>query len=185
MATPKSEREKMLSQEPYVSYDPELMALKLRAQELLYDFNYARPGEFEKRQQILQQLLGRAENCFITPPFYCDYGSHILLGEGTFINYDCVILDCAWVTLGRNVLLAPKVQLYTAYHPLHPAERQAYELAKPITIGDNVWLGGGAIVCPGVTIGENSVIGAGSVVTKDIPANVIAVGNPCRVVRPL
>ncbi len=120
----------------------------------------------------------------INAPFHCDYGCHIRAGRNLYINVSCIILDCNWVTFGDDVLIAPNVQIYTAYHPLDPAVRRSgVEMAAPITIGNNVWLGGGAIVCPGVTIGDDAVIGAGSVVTKAIPAGAIAVGNPCRVMR--
>ncbi|HEY1055070.1 MAG TPA: sugar O-acetyltransferase [Emticicia sp.] len=122
----------------------------------------------------------------IQTPFYCDYGSNIFAGENLFINFNCTILDCARVIFGTNVFLAPNVQIYTAYHPIIASERiKGPELASPVTIGDNVWLGGGVIICPGVNIGSNTTIGAGSVVTKNIPANVVAAGNPCRVIREL
>lgn len=181
----KTEREKMLANEPYLAADPELAAMTARAQTLLYDFNTSLPRDRATRQNLMRQLLGSVgEDCTIMPPFFCDYGCHIHLGDRVFINYDCVILDCNTVHIGNNVLIAPKVQIYTAYHPTDPAMRlTGVEMAAPIAIGNNVWIGGGAIVCPGVTIGDNAAIGAGSVVTKDIPANVVAVGNPCRVIK--
>ncbi len=181
----KSAREKMLANEPYIAIDPELQKMHLKAQNLLHSFNFSLPDEIEQRQEIIQKLFGAVgRNVEIKPPFFCDYGCHIFAGDNIYINYDCVILDCNKVYLGSNVLLAPKVQIYTAYHPIEPEIRKTnLEMAAPVTINDNVWIGGGAIVCPGVTIGENSAIGAGSIVTKDIPANVVAVGNPCRVIR--
>ncbi|MBE9160171.1 sugar O-acetyltransferase [Nodosilinea sp. LEGE 06152] len=181
----KTEREKMLAGELYLGFDPELVALRRQTQEQLYEFNHARPAELEVRRSVVRSLFHTiGPNFEITPPFFCDYGSHIRAGKNLYLNANCTILDCNWVTLGDNVLLAPNVQIYAAYHPTDPAVRlTGLELAAPITIGSNVWIGGGAIVCPGVTIGDNTTIGAGSVVTKSIPANVVAVGNPCRVIR--
>ncbi|WP_277878109.1 sugar O-acetyltransferase [Leptolyngbya sp. FACHB-261] len=175
----------MLANEPYLEADPELVEMRTKAQHLLYEFNSLPPDEAERRREIIQALFGEVGQIFaIQPPFRCDYGCHIYAKDNLYINYDCVILDCNKVYLGSNVLLAPKVQIYTVYHPLDPeARKTGVEIAAPITIGDNVWIGGGAIVCPGITIGDNTTIGAGSVVTKDIPANVVAVGNPCRVIR--
>jgi maltose O-acetyltransferase len=181
----KSEREKMLANEPYIASDPELRKIHFQAQNLLYTFNSSLPDEIEKRAEIIRSLFGEiGENFEIKPNFRCDYGCYIYAKNNLFINYDCVILDCNKVYLGNNVMFAPKVQIYTAYHPLDPEMRQSgLEMAAPVTLGDNVWMGGGAIVCPGVTIGDNTTIGAGSVVTKDIPSNVVAAGNPCRVIR--
>jgi maltose O-acetyltransferase len=181
----KSEKEKMLAGELYTALDPELGALNLRAQLLLHDFNSSTPNEIEKRRTIVPQLFGQIGSNFeVKQPFYCDYGSNIFAGDNLFINYDCVIIDCNVVRLGNNVLLAPKVQIYTAHHPITGDERRTgLELASPVSIGEDVWIGGGAIICPGVTIGAGTTIGAGSVVTKDIPPNVVAVGNPCRVIR--
>jgi maltose O-acetyltransferase len=180
-----TEREKMLAGELYLGTDPELVARRRQAQEQLYEFNQARPAELEVRQAVVRSLFHTiGPNFEITPPFFCDYGSHIRAGKNLYLNAHCIILDCNWVTLGDNVLIAPNVQIYTAYHPTDPAVRlTGLELAAPVTIGNNVWLGGGVIVCPGVTIGDNTTIGAGSVVSKSIPANAVAVGNPCRVVR--
>jgi maltose O-acetyltransferase len=181
----KSEREKMLASEPYFAADAELEKMLRNAQQRLYEFNSSRPEEKENRDEIIRALWGSVGQKFeIKPPFRCDYGCHIFAQENLYINYDCIILDCNKVYIGNNVLLAPKVQIYTAYHPLDAeVRRSGLEMAAPITIGDDVWIGGGAIICPGVNIGNNTTIGAGSVVTKDIPANVVAVGNPCRVVR--
>ncbi len=183
----KTEREKMLANELYMARDPELEAMMEKAQELLFIFNSTQPKEKATRREIIKALFGAIEGNFeIVPPFRCDYGCHIYAQENLYINYDCVILDCNAVHIGKNVLIAPKVQIYTAYHPLSSDERRSgRELAAPITIGDDVWIGGGAIICPGVTIGNQSTIGAGSVVTKDIPSHVVAVGNPCRVIREL
>jgi maltose O-acetyltransferase len=181
----KTEREKMLAQELYRAADPELVALRRLTQTQLYRFNHSRPEELEVREEVVRSLFHTiGPNFDITPPFFCDYGGHIRAGKNLYLNAHCTILDCNWVTLGDNVLLASNVQLYAAHHPTDPTVRlTGLELAAPITIGNNVWLGGGAIVCPGVTIGDNTTIGAGSVVTKSIPANVVAAGNPCRVMR--
>jgi maltose O-acetyltransferase len=181
----KTAREKMLAKEPYIAADPELQRMDERAQNLLHAFNFSLPNEYEKRREIVRNLFGSIGQVFVVkPPFRCDYGCHIYAQENLYINYDCVILDCNRVYLGNNVFLAPKVQIYTATHPLDPETRRSgLEMAMPIAIGDDVWIGGGAIICPGVSIGNNTVIGAGSVVTKDIPANVVAVGNPCKVIK--
>jgi maltose O-acetyltransferase len=182
-----TEKQKMLAGQLYLASDAELVAEHHNACRLLRDYNATTETETERRQQMLQALLGQVgENPQIVPHFYCDYGSNIYIGKNFYMNFGGVILDCNQVRIGDNVLCAPYVQLYTAYHPVDPALRlTGQELAAPIQIGSNVWIGGGAIVCPGVTIGDNTTIGAGSVVTKDIPANVVAVGNPCRVLREL
>src|SRR6476646_2849657 len=181
----KSEKEKMLAGEPYIAADHELVQMHLKAQILLHEFNASPPSATQQRQEIIRSLFGAiASNFEVKPPFFCDYGCNIFAGDKLFINYDCVILDCNVVRLGNNVLLAPKVQIYTAYHPLDPDIRKTMvEMADPVTIGDDVWIGGGAIICPGVQIGNGSTIGAGSVVTRDIPARVFAAGNPCRVIK--
>jgi maltose O-acetyltransferase len=183
----KSEREKMLAGEPYIAANPELYEMQMKAQQLLHEFNASSPSSIQQRQTIIHNLFGAiGANFEIRPPFFCDYGSNIFAGERLYINYDCVILDCNVVRLGDNVLLAPKVQIYTAYHPLEAdARRTMVEMADPITIGDDVWIGGGAIICPGVQLGNGSTIGAGSVVTRNIPERVFAAGNPCRVIREL
>lgn len=180
-----TEREKMLSGELYLASDPELVELHAKALDLLHDFNTLHPRKISERKNILRQLFGKLGQTFsITPPFYCDYGCHIFAGENLYINSDCTILDCAEVHIGDNVLIATKVQLYAAYHPTDPTLRLTQkELAEPIHIGNNAWIGGGVIICPGVSIGANTTIGAGSVVTKDIPDNVVAVGNPCKVIK--
>ena len=181
----KTEREKMLANELYLATDAELAAMNRKARQLLYDFNHSRPEELQQQHQIILNLFAKVGNDFtIIPPFYCDYGCHIFAGDNLYINSDCTILDCNTVHIGDNVLIAPKVQIYTAYHPINPEIRlSGKELAASVKIGNNVWIGGGAIICPGVTIGDNITIGAGSVVTKDLPNNVVAVGNPCRVIK--
>ena len=181
----KSEREKMLDGELYLPEDEELTKMHLEARKLVHRFNFSEPSQARQQKQIVRRLFGNiGANFTIKPPFYCDYGCHISAGDNLYINYDCTILDCNTVYLGNNVLVAPKVQIYTAYHPTDPELRlSGKELAAPVKIGNNVWLGGGVIVCPGVTIGSNVTIGAGSVVTKDIPHNVVAVGNPCRIIK--
>jgi maltose O-acetyltransferase len=181
----KTAKEKMLAGEMYQAADPQLVAERLAAQELVFDLNALPPRATEQKEALLRQLLGGTSSRFhIELPFRCDYGYNIQVGENFYANYNCTILDCAPVTIGDNVLLAPNVSLFTAGHALHPVPRaQEWEFARPITIGNNVWLGGNVVVTPGVSIGDNSVIGAGSVVTRDVPANVVAVGNPCRVLR--
>ena len=182
-----AEKDAMLGGQLYKADEDLLVRERKRAQELVFRYNATGPRETERRRRLARQLLPCAhESAYIEPPFRCDYGHHIELGAGTFLNYDCVILDCAKVSIGANSLLAPKVQIYTAHHPVDPEERlSGKELASPVSIGANVWLGGGVIVCPGVTIGDNVVVGAGAVVTKDLPDNCVAVGCPCRVVRRL
>jgi maltose O-acetyltransferase len=180
-----TEKQKMLAGELYLANDPELGDESLRAARLLQRYGQTAAGDREGRTEILRELLGQVgESPQIVPPFHCDYGSHIFIGDRFYMNYGGVILDCNTVHIGDDVLCGPYVQIYTAYHPVDPAVRlTGRELAAPIRIGNNVWIGGGVIICPGVTIGDNTTIGAGSVVTKDLPANVVAVGNPCRVVR--
>ncbi len=183
----KTELEKMLIGDLYDASDATLTAMRSHARTLFTEFNRTSYDADPERRAMLDQLLGSAgANLNIQAPFYCDYGTHITIGANGFVNFNCIFLDCARITIGINFQCAPSVQLYTAYHPVDAAERsKGPELAAPITIGDNVWLGGGVIVCPGVTIGDNTTIGAGSVVTKDVPANVFAAGNPCRVIRQL
>ena len=182
-----TEKEKMLAGELFYSPDAQLKQERLYAKELLYEYNLLRPHQIEEKEKIIRKLLGSIGSEFaIGPYFYCDYGYNIHIGSHFFANTGCVMLDCGKITIGNHVFLAPNVQLYTVNHPIHLEKRDAdYEYTAPITIKDHVWIGGNSTVLPGVTIGENSIIGAGSVVTKDIPANVIAVGNPCRVLRHL
>ncbi len=181
----KTEKEKMLAGKPYKGFDEELLLERQLAKELIFEFNALRPSELKERNEILKRLLGKTgKNYFFEPPFRCDYGYNIEIGENFYTNYNLIILDCANVTIGNNVLIGPNVGIFTAGHPLHPdLRKQEWEHAYPIEIKDNVWIGGHAVINPGVSIGENSVIGAGSVVTKNIPANVFAAGNPCRVIR--
>jgi maltose O-acetyltransferase len=183
----KTEKEKMHAGELYNSMDPTLVAERLRARELCQALAALPPSTPEAdKADLLAQLFGATTNVYITPPFFCDYGSNIRLGENVYFNFNCVILDVAQVNIGDNTLFGPMVQIYTATHPMDANTRKSgLESGKPITIGKDVWVGGGAIICPGVTIGDGTVIGAGSVVTRDIPAGVFAAGNPCRVIREL
>jgi maltose O-acetyltransferase len=180
-------KERMLRGELYVADDPELWEDFQRARLLVERFNALSATEVDEARRLLEELLGRfGADSQIRAPFQCDYGYLTEVGERTFINYGAAFLDCAKVTIGDEVQIATNVQLLTATHPLDAATRRAaWESAQPITIEDGAWLGGGVIVCPGVTIGENTVVGAGSVVVKDLPAGVLAVGNPARVVRDL
>nr|WP_284676581.1 sugar O-acetyltransferase [Vibrio sinus] len=174
----------MLAGEPYNAWDPVLYHERIECRKRLQQLNGSIPDTKEWRDAI-DALIPDSEGAFLEPPFRCDYGSNIRLGNNFYANFNCVILDVAEVRIGSNVMFAPNVQIYTAGHPLDVKSRveEGIEFGSAIDIGDNVWLGGGVIVCPGVTIGENSVIGAGSVVTKDIPANVLAVGNPCKIIK--
>lgn len=178
-------KDRMLRGELYRAGDPELIADMARAHALLDRFNATRHDERDERTRLLRELLGDVgEHVMIRPTFRCDFGMNITVGSDTFVNYDCVMLDCAPITIGASCQLASGVQLLTPTHPIDPGPRRAgWEAAEPITLGENVWLGGGVIVCPGVTIGEDSVVGAGTVVTRDLPAGVVAVGNPARVLR--
>jgi maltose O-acetyltransferase len=183
----RTQRERMLAGDAYVADDPELRRDSLHAATLVKRFNDSDPSRPEVRRQILDELLGSlGEDTEIRPPFYCDYGYQIHIGARTFVNFGLVALDVASIRIGDDVQLGPRVQLLTPTHPLEPEPRRAkWEAAEPIAIGDNVWLGGGVVVCPGVTIGADAVVGAGSVVLEDIPARVLAVGAPARVVRSL
>ena len=179
-----SEKEKMLAGELYDPLDPELVAARDHARDLCQDLNATRERDAELRRRILTELFGRGgDTVWMQPPFFCDYGSNILLGTRVFFNFDCVVLDVCRVVIGDYTLFGPAVQIYTATHPMNAELRRKQEFAKPIEIGSDVWVGGGAIICPGVKIGSKSVIGAGSVVTRDIPDRVFAAGNPCRVIR--
>jgi len=180
-----TERELMLAGELYDPRDPELAGARRRARLLCTALNATRDDEPEKRAEFLRELIpNTGAGLELEPPFFCDYGQNITLGDRVFLNFNCVILDVAPVSIGSRVMFGPAVQLYSATHPLIAKERSSgRELGKPIVIGDDVWLGGGTIVCPGVRIGARAVIGAGSVVTKDVPEGMLAVGNPCRVVR--
>jgi maltose O-acetyltransferase len=180
-------RERMLAGELYIADDPELAHDSALAQLLTHEINTIDPNDHDRRRELLTQLLGAlGEGSEIRPPFRCDYGYQTFVGARTFANWGLISLDVARVTIGDDVQIGPNVQLLTATHPVEPGPRRGkWEAAKPIVIGDNVWLGGGVIVCPGVTIGPDTVVGAGSVVVRDLPAGVVAVGSPARVVRAL
>ena len=175
----------MLTGQLYDALDTGLVAERKRARALCRSFNSSGEDQPAERKRILHELFAECgSKVFIEPPFYCDYGSNIRLGDNVFFNFNCVILDPASVTIGDRVLIGPSVQIYTAIHPLRASERRnGLESAQAIEIGSDVWIGGGAILCPGVTIGSGSVIGAGSVVTQNIPERCMAAGNPCRVIR--
>lgn len=177
----------MLAEELYNASDPELSEERLKARLLLKELNDGREDEEEKRKRILKELIPKAgKNLWLQPPFYCDYGSNIELGDSVFFNFNCVVLDVALVKIGDRTKMGPNVQIYTATHPIDYKERASgLEYGKAITIGEDVWVGGSAVICPGVKIGDRTIIGAGSVVTKDIPSDVFAAGNPCKVIREL
>lgn len=177
--------ERMLKGLPYHG-DEEIRGIMMRTKLLTHEYNMLSPDKLERREEILKELLGKTgEKIHIEQPFHCDYGCNIEVGENFYANYNLTVLDCNKVVFGDNCMCAPNVMITTAGHPVHPVSRTKnwYEYAIPVTIGNNVWLGANVVVCPGVTIGDGSVIGAGSVVTRDIPANVVAFGNPCRVYR--
>ncbi|RZT02363.1 sugar O-acetyltransferase [Cuneatibacter caecimuris] len=190
-----TEREKMLAGELYDCGDRELLARWHRAKDLIREYNMTESEDLEKKDRILDELLGgRGRNLWITPPFYADYGNNIFFGNHCEVNMNCTFLDDNKIVIGDHALIAPNVQIYTAFHPTNAADRfgggggdESFEFCRtrtaPVMIGRNVWIGGGAVILPGVTIGDNVVIGAGSVVTKDIPSDKIAFGNPCRVIR--
>lgn len=167
----------------YISDDAVMEEQKV-CRRILQRLNTVDRSDFDEIGKIVKELLGKSEDAFINPPFYCDYGSHIEVGKNFFANYNCTIIDVAKVKIGDNCQMAPNVAIYTAGHPIHPAARNSmYEYGISVTIGDNVWIGGNTVIMPGVHIGSNTVIGAGSVVTKDIPDWSVAVGNPCRVIK--
>jgi maltose O-acetyltransferase len=181
-----TERDRMLAGELYDPMDPDLVRSRMRARDLCQDLNATREAQADERRRILEELFARGgDTVWMQPPFYCDYGSNIWLGERVFFNFNCVVLDVCRVTIGDFTLFGPAVQVYTATHPMDPVLRRTQESGRPIEVGSDVWVGGGAILCPGVKIGSRSVIGAGSVVTRDIPEGVFAAGNPCRVIREL
>ena len=195
MEGPMTEREKMLAGELYDCGDAELLTQWHKAKDLVRDYNQMNSADADEKERILNELLGgKGKNLWITAPFYVDYGNNIYFGNNCEVNMNCTFLDDNIIRIGDNALIAPNVQIYTAFHPTNaidrfgiPKEDGSFEFCKtqtaPVIIGNNVWIGGGAIILPGVTIGDNVVIGAGSIVTKSIPDNVIAVGSPCRVVR--
>ena len=168
------------AQMAYIS-DDRVCEEQAACRRILQKLNFMDRADFAGIAQVVKELFGKSENAWVNPPFYCDYGTHIEAGKNLFVNYNCTIIDVAQVTIGDNCQLAPNVAIYTAGHPIYPVTRNSgYEYGKAVTIGDNVWIGGNSVICPGVTIGSNTVIGAGSVVTKDIPAWSVAAGNPCR-----
>ena len=180
-----TEKEKMIEGKPYMASDKELQKARLEAQRTCYRYNQIDPKNYKERKGVIRALFANTDALFcIEQPFYCDYGFNIRIGNNFFSNYHLTILDCAPVTIGENVMFGPNVAIYTAGHPIHHEIRNTgLEYALPVTIGDNVWIGGNTVINPNVNIGNNTVIGSGSVVTKDIPSNVIAVGNPCKVLR--
>lgn len=167
------------------SKDNEIISLSMKSQLLIERYNITSVRDIDTRTEILKELLGKIDGkCTIKPPFHCDYGKFIEIGDGTFINYDCIILDACKVKIGKNVMIGPRTCIFTSSHPIYaPVRISGYNISKPINIGDDVWIGGCVVLNPGVSIGKGSVIGSGSVVTKDIPENVIAFGNPCCVIR--
>ena len=176
----------MLAGELYDPFDPELVAARERARDLCRELNDTREAQHAERRRILQGLFGSGgDTAWLQPPFFCDYGTNIHLGTRVFFNFNCVVLDVCEVRIGDYTMFGPAVQILTPLHPLDPVERREREFGKPVRIGADVWVGGGALILAGVEIGSRSVIGAGSVVTRDVPAGVLAVGNPCRVVRKL
>ena len=179
-----TERERMLAGELYDPMDPELVAARDQARDLCQALNATREREQEERRRLLRALFATGgDSVWMQPPFWCDYGANIELGTRVFFNFNCVVLDVCRVRIGDYTLFGPAVQILTAMHPLDAALRRQQEFGKPVDIGADVWVGGGAIICPGVTIGARTVIGAGSVVTRDVPDDVFAAGNPCRVIR--
>ncbi len=167
----------------YIS-DESIMAEQAECRKILQKLNFMDRSDFAGIRSVVKELLGKSDGAFINPPFYCDYGKHIETGKNFFANYNCTLLDVARIRIGDNCQMAPNVAIYTAGHPMHPMSRNsAYEYGKEVTIGDNVWIGGNTVICPGVHVGDNVVIGAGSVVTKDIPDWSMAAGNPCKVIR--
>lgn len=180
-----TEKEKMLAGELYQAGDPELARERLLARKTLKSFNDSDPEDTELRISLIKKLFGKAgKNLWVEPPFYCDYGYNIEVGDDVFFNFNCVVLDVCKVTLGDRVLVGPNVQFYPATHPLDPVKRgELWEYGKPIAIGSDVWIGGAAVICPGVTIGDRTVIAAGAVVTKDFPSDVVIAGNPANVIK--
>jgi len=180
----RSERDKMLAGELYDPLDAELVRARNRARDLCQDLNATRETDQELRRHILKELFGKGgDSVGMQPPFFCDYGTNIYLGERVFFNFNCIVLDVCPVEIGDFTLFGPAVQIYTATHPMSAQLRRTQEFSKPVSIGSDVWVGGGAIICPGARIGSRTVIGAGSVVTRSIPDGVFAAGSPCRVIR--
>ena len=180
------EKQKLIAGELYVSGDAELKADRLLARQLLHRYNHSAPEERELRKALLTELLGHAGDAYIEPTFRCDYGYNIFLGKNFYANFDCVMLDVCPIHIGENCMLAPGVHIYTATHPLDPVERNSgKEYGKPVTIGHNVWIGGRAVINPGVTIGDNAIVASGSVVVKNVPANAVVGGNPAQIIKML
>jgi maltose O-acetyltransferase len=181
-----SEKQKMIAGELYKSGDALLISERRRARQLLHDYNHSSPDDEERRKQWLNELLGTHQGAYIEPTFRCDYGYNIHLGKNFYANFDCVILDVCEVHIGDNCMLAPGVHIYTATHPLDAQLRiSGQELGKPVTIGNNVWIGGRAVINPGVTLGDNVVVASGAVVTKEVPSNCVVGGNPARIIKQL
>ena len=180
-----TQKERMLANLPYKAWMDGLEEERIENRKRIYEYNNLPPEQWDRKAELLKNILGKTgENVHINAPFHCDYGYNIEVGDNFFANYNLIILDVAKVRIGDNAQIAPNVSIYTAGHPIHPDSRNSgYEYGIDVTIGDNVWIGGNAVIMPGVTIGDNVVIGAGSVVTKDLPDNVIAAGNPCRIIR--
>lgn len=183
----KTEKEKMLSGELYDPLDKQLSEERLQTRLLIRKFNDTGEDQVEEQILILKELIPNSgEGLCVQPPFYCDYGSNMVLGEKVFFNFNCVVLDVMQVCIGSRTLVGPNVQIYTATHPLdHNGRASGVEFAKPVNIGEDVWIGGSTVICPGVSIGDRTIIGAGSVVTKDVPSDVFAAGNPCKIIRTL
>lgn len=180
----RTEREKMLAGELYEALDPDLVAQRYRVRDLCQSLNASSDADEGLRRQLCRDIFGKGgDTVWMQPPFYCDYGTNIALGERVFFNFNCIILDVCQVCIGDYTMFGPSVQVLTAMHPMNAALRRKQEYGKPVEIGPDVWVGGGAIILPGVTIGAGSVIGAGSIVTRDVPAGMFAAGNPCRVIR--
>lgn len=180
------EKQKMIAGELYLASDATLKADRLRARQLLHRYNHSAPEERELRNALLSELLGHASDAYIEPTFRCDYGYNIFLGKNFYANFDCVMLDVCPIHIGDNCMLAPGVHIYTATHPLDPVDRNSgQEYGKPVTIGHNVWIGGRAVINPGVTIGDNAVVASGAVVVKNVPANAVVGGNPARIIKML
>lgn len=182
-----TEKEKMLAGKLYDALDEQLTQERVRARLLIKELNDSREDAVEERTRILNELIPNAgPGLWLQPPFYCDYGTNMVLGARVFFNFNCVVLDVMQVTIGSRTLFGPNVQIYTATHPIdYQVRASGVEFARPVIIGEDVWVGGSAVICPGVSIGDRTIIGAGSVVTRDIPADVFAAGNPCRVIRSL
>jgi maltose O-acetyltransferase len=182
----KTEKEKMISGEYYIAGDHVLVKERRKAKNLLHRLNVTEYRLTKKAKEILAELIpNTGKSFYIEPPFHCDYGYNMICGDNVYFNVNCVVLDCAPVTIGSNVFFAPNVQIYTATHPLDAELRKTLENALPVSIGDDCWIGGNSVICPGVSIGKGCVIGAGSVVTKNIPDNSLAVGNPAKIIRKL